>query len=289
MRKVIQHLKLCRNAAGKYVPFKKSLAVSVFIAAVLVGLAYVELMHKESISPTVERSKKAVKSCGPVSLSAKNFPLSTLVSFPGSGNTWLRFLIQEATGVLTGSEYNNGNLASKGFLGEGVVNESTILVKTHRYNPVTLQRYEKAVLLIRHPYEAIKAEFNRQNGGGRKFNTTKDSIEKNWPSYYSMRQLDWVRFHKTWRTYRRPLLVVMNKDLVQQTGVKLREILTFLKVDINEERLNCAIANGNTTRRPTSSLHLPDLTSNNQSVEAMFQNVMNIFNISSPLSAGIET
>ena len=33
-----------------------------------------------------------------------------LVSFPGSGNTWLRYLLQQATGIITGSEYNgNGD------------------------------------------------------------------------------------------------------------------------------------------------------------------------------------
>ncbi len=28
-----------------------------------------------------------------------------LASFPGSGNTWLRYLVQQATGVMTGSVY----------------------------------------------------------------------------------------------------------------------------------------------------------------------------------------
>lgn len=32
-----------------------------------------------------------------------------LASFPGSGNTWLRYLLQQATGILTGSVYDDQN------------------------------------------------------------------------------------------------------------------------------------------------------------------------------------
>ena len=34
-------------------------------------------------------------------------PLTGLFSYPGSGNTWLRFLIQKATGYVTGVDDGN--------------------------------------------------------------------------------------------------------------------------------------------------------------------------------------
>ena len=34
-------------------------------------------------------------------------PPTALASFPGSGNTWLRFLIESATGIFTGSRYKD--------------------------------------------------------------------------------------------------------------------------------------------------------------------------------------
>ena len=34
-------------------------------------------------------------------------PPTALASFPGSGNTWLRFLIESAAGVFTGSRYKD--------------------------------------------------------------------------------------------------------------------------------------------------------------------------------------
>lgn len=52
-----------------------------------------------------------------------------------------------------------------GFPGEFVVDSSVIVVKTHEKGPTAHQGYNKAILLIRDPMQAIQAEFNRQGGG----------------------------------------------------------------------------------------------------------------------------
>ena len=41
-------------------------------------------------------------------------PLVAVSSFPGSGNTWVRYLIERATGIYTGSFYNDGVLFKQG-------------------------------------------------------------------------------------------------------------------------------------------------------------------------------
>ena len=41
-------------------------------------------------------------------------PQTLLVSFPGSGNTWLRFITETLTGAFTGSMYKDIMLANKG-------------------------------------------------------------------------------------------------------------------------------------------------------------------------------
>ena len=40
-----------------------------------------------------------------------------LASFPGSGNTWVRYLLQQATGIITGSIYKDHALLRNGFPG----------------------------------------------------------------------------------------------------------------------------------------------------------------------------
>ena len=58
-------------------------------------------------------------------------PLTALASYPGSGNTWLRYLIQQATGFATGSVYNAAHLKAASFPAEGIFNGSVIGIKTH--------------------------------------------------------------------------------------------------------------------------------------------------------------
>ena len=63
--------------------------------------------------------------------------LTGLLSMPGSGNTYLRYLIQMATGVLTGSVYYQGwsdavrgdSRLNTGFPAEGVVNGSGNIIQ----------------------------------------------------------------------------------------------------------------------------------------------------------------
>ena len=40
-----------------------------------------------------------------------------LASFPGSGNTWVRYLLQQTTGIITGSVYKEHTLLRNGFPG----------------------------------------------------------------------------------------------------------------------------------------------------------------------------
>ena len=50
---------------------------------------------------------------------AKKAP-TWLISFPGSGNTWLRGLLQQVTGVCAGSHYCDIDLRRRGFPADGV-------------------------------------------------------------------------------------------------------------------------------------------------------------------------
>ena len=43
-----------------------------------------------------------------------SLPTTGLVSFPGSGNTWIRYLIEGATGIFTGSFYRDVALFKNG-------------------------------------------------------------------------------------------------------------------------------------------------------------------------------
>ena len=78
------------------------------------------------------------------------FEILLLASFPGSGNTWVRLLLEDATGIYTGSVYIDKSLGKSGFLGEYEDQESgtTIAVKCHGFNGMALRGIAKGAILL---------------------------------------------------------------------------------------------------------------------------------------------
>lgn len=79
---------------------------------------------------------------------------------------WARLLIEELTGYYTGSYYatnsTRNSLYLSGLLGgiEPPLNGKTIIVKNHGVN--LEEKLQGAILIIRNPFDAIKAEWNRK-------------------------------------------------------------------------------------------------------------------------------
>ena len=97
-----------------------------------------------------------------------------LVSVPGSGNTWVRGLLEKATGICTGSIYCDHPLRNGGMIGEYVKTGRVLVVKTHtsdyQWKDVKAEKrnnddglYGSAILLIRNPFKSFIAEWNRLN------------------------------------------------------------------------------------------------------------------------------
>ena len=103
-----------------------------------------------------------------------------LSSFPGSGTTWLRYLIEQATGLFTGSLECDISLKHVGHMGEGVwtnqvaavrVNRAhlnstggknnTIFANSFRICQNDSVQFDKVVIVMRNPYTAILSEYNR--------------------------------------------------------------------------------------------------------------------------------
>ena len=109
-------------------------------------------------------------------LSRKRVVLSSL---PGSGNTWVRQLLESATGICTGSMWCDPSLRANHFCGEGQHGRSLLVIKDHSGNvPWTSSRreeerdtaiaiaqrrpdYDAMILVHRDPFDATVAEWNR--------------------------------------------------------------------------------------------------------------------------------
>lgn len=66
------------------------------------------LMTKTNTWPRRFKPKAKIDWCIPLSLRATPGSITALASFPGSGNTWLRYLLQQATGNATSPLFSGG-------------------------------------------------------------------------------------------------------------------------------------------------------------------------------------
>ena len=85
-----------------------------------------------------------------------------LISFPGSGNSWVRQLLETSTGVFTGSVYCDKSYVQAGMVGEGVRSEFVVAVKCHSCHKRAFERFSKLIYVIRSPFDAILSEFTRK-------------------------------------------------------------------------------------------------------------------------------
>ena len=65
-------------------------------------------------------------------------------------------------GYYTGSLYFDPWLKKNGFPGEGITTGQAVAVKTHFYGSDCSPKFDKVILLMRHPVGAIVADYNRQ-------------------------------------------------------------------------------------------------------------------------------
>ncbi|NXU87166.1 WSCD2 protein, partial [Xiphorhynchus elegans] len=167
--------------------------------------------------------------------------LVALASFPGAGNTWARHLIELATGFYTGSYYFDGSLYNKGFKGERDHWRSgrTICIKTHESGQKEIESFDSAILLIRNPYKALMAEFNRKYGGHIGFAAHAHWKGKEWPEFVANYAPWWATHTLDWLRYGKKVLVVHFEDLKRDLFVQLQRMVGLLGIAACEDRLLC--------------------------------------------------
>ncbi|XP_067395463.1 sialate:O-sulfotransferase 2 [Emydura macquarii macquarii] len=174
-------------------------------------------------------------------LPARSKQSIALASFPGAGNTWARHLIELATGFYTGSYYFDGSLYNKGFKGERDHWQSgrTICIKTHESGQKEIEAFDSAILLVRNPYKALMAEFNRKYGGHIGFASHAHWKGKEWPEFVKNYAPWWATHTLDWLKYGKNVLVVHFEDLKRDLFVQLKRMVSLLGTVVFEDRLLC--------------------------------------------------
>ncbi|KAF2366785.1 Sulfotransferase domain [Trinorchestia longiramus] len=185
-------------------------------------------------------------------------PSLLLVSFPGSGNTWLRYLTEALTGAFTGSFYADPALEHLGMWGEAETpgGGTTILQKTHS-PPLSLygatssfpQAYQvdpreplRVVLLIRSPMDAIVALRHYHAAGHTGFGQQWYFHGADWAAFTSEKAAAWFRLYEAWLQWRTSdLLVLHYEEMKEDPRKEALRLLKFIGVPLDPGRLECSI------------------------------------------------
>ncbi|XP_027718109.1 WSC domain-containing protein 2 [Vombatus ursinus] len=115
----------------------------------------------------------------------------------------------------------------------------TICIKTHESGQKEIEAFDAAILLIRNPYKALMAEFNRKYGGHIGFASQAHWKGKEWPEFVKNYAPWWATHTLDWLKYGKKVLVVHFEDLKQDLFTQLERMVSLLDVDVLEDRLLC--------------------------------------------------
>jgi hypothetical protein len=146
-----------------------------------------------------------------------------LASYPRSGNTWVRFLLEAATGERCGSIYND-RVMPRG--GRGIV------IKTHGLDSA---RYASAIHLVRNPFDAIESHFHwkRDIGGNR-------TVE--WNAHVAEGVEAWDRHTAHWLDAPIAIHRIRYEELHAAPGIVLRQLLQWLGRSVPDAVVEEAVA-----------------------------------------------
>ncbi|NXA37381.1 WSCD2 protein, partial [Eudromia elegans] len=115
----------------------------------------------------------------------------------------------------------------------------TICVKTHESGQREIESFDAAILLIRNPYKALMAEFNRKYGGHIGFAAHAHWQGKEWPEFVRTYAPWWAAHTLDWLRFGRNVLVVHFEDLKRDLFAQLQRMVGLLGVAAREDRLLC--------------------------------------------------
>lgn len=183
-----------------------------------------------------------------------------LASFPRSGNHWVRFLVEEATHIATGSVYRDrdfphlknmfswgGYCTDHGY--EGLCRYPTqddpVLIKTHYpFLPRKIDPSPKlAICLIRHPIDAFWSFYTyreEMHNKMRKKRKRKTDGKMNQASLIEFIE-GWRKFYEFWES-QPGVLFIRYEDLQTDTGLYLSHILQTAGFSFDQMDIERAIA-----------------------------------------------
>ena len=159
-----------------------------------------------------------------------------LVSYPRSGNTWIRFMLLQARPGFTENDFQRINEIIPDMHGTLTWFQCrrTNLVKSHLTN---WQPFRRVIYLVRDGRAATHSNWRYQRDEGRFHGTFEDFVSHpHWPSTWSEHVSGWAQAPET-------ELVIRYEDVVSHPCEQLLRITTLLKWPLTQSRAEEIIAN----------------------------------------------
>jgi hypothetical protein len=164
--------------------------------------------------------------------------VAVLASYPRSGNSLMRNLYERTSLRVTGSDMRGG-LQKHDLVGEAATQTNCVqFVKTHYPERMGQPpfRVNRAVLLVRNPYDAMESYFNLMTTNTHTSSLSEEERKKHEKIFADMARkeiLVWRDFHEYWLQQKIPLLVIRYEDLIRYTDKVIAKVLKFV-LEIND-------------------------------------------------------
>jgi hypothetical protein len=149
---------------------------------------------------------------------------TALASYPRSGNTWVRFLLEKAVGEECGSIYKD-RIMPRGAEG--------IAIKTHALDS---DKYERAIHVVRNPLDVIESYFFWKR------DVAKKAVE--WDENIRTVAREWREHTQHWLAAKSPVHRVRYEDLKTRTVEELGALVRWLGYEVPATQIEAAVAAG---------------------------------------------
>lgn len=177
--------------------------------------------------------------------SETKLPLTALVSYPGSGSTWLRHIVQQLTGVATGSSTCQKELkTSKSFsLGECINDKHVILVNTHdKYKRKKFEKkFDKLIILYRDPFDTLRSAYTMKHPGHSESVDSEIFNVRGWYEFIRDHTTLLEQYYTEWLEAERPIFLLFYDDLQNNLPVVLKKLAYFLEWRVTKKDIKCTV------------------------------------------------